>query len=351
MERFPSADTKILVTGAAGFVGRRVVALLLERGYDRLVALTRPAPRPPTLDDLTGGPWPDTRAKVVQGDLLSEADCRRITEGVDVVLHLAAGRGAKSFPDAFLNTVVTTRNLLRACVNRGGLRRFVNVSTFAVYAADERPRGALLDESCPLEKNPARRGQAYCFAKTRQETLVQDFVREHGLPCVTLRPGVVYGPGNEAIPGRVGVGTFGLFLHMGGGNPIPLSYVDNCAEAIVLAGLVPGVEGERFNVLDDDLPTSRAFLRAYKRQVGWFPSLYLPPWAGYAFCRLWEGYSRRSQGQLPPVYNRAAWHANWKRLRYSNAKLKDRLGWRQRVPTDEGLRRYFESCRKLRRDA
>ncbi len=48
-------------------------------------------------------------------------------------------------------------------------------------------------------------------------------------------------------------------MHMGGNGLLPLTYVDNCADAIVLAGLVAGVEGEVFNVVDDDLPRSRAF--------------------------------------------------------------------------------------------
>ncbi len=60
---------------------------------------------------------------------------------------------------------------------------------------------------------------------------------------------------------------FGPFLHFGGFNSIPFTYVDNCAEAIVLAGLVSGVEGEIFNVLDDDTPSSRQFLKMYKQNV------------------------------------------------------------------------------------
>ena len=59
--------------------------------------------------------------------------------------------------------------------------------------------------------------------------------------------------------------AFGIFLHLGGSNPIPFTYVDNCADAIVLAGLTPGVDGEVFNVVDDNLPTSRQFLRLYKQ--------------------------------------------------------------------------------------
>ena len=59
---------------------------------------------------------------------------------------------------------------------------------------------------------------------------------------------------------------------------------------------------------------------------------------------LWESYSTWSKGQLPPAYNRRGWYANWKKTGYSNDKLKARLGWAPKVSTDEGLRRYFQSC-------
>ncbi len=166
-----------------------------------------------------------------------------------------------------MNSVVATRNLLEATRQHGSLRRFVNISSFAVYSNRNNPRGAILDESAPLEERPERRGEAYCFAKVRQDQIVEEYGRKHGIPYVLLRPGVVYGPGKNAITGRVGRDTFGFFLHMGGPNEIPFTYVDNCAEAIVLAGLVPGVDGEVFNIVDDDLPSSRSFLQSYKREV------------------------------------------------------------------------------------
>ena len=106
--------------------------------------------------------------------------------------------------------------------------------------------------------------------------MVEEYGRRFGIPYVILRPGAAYGPGDRGITGRVGIDTFGVFLHLGGSNRIPLTYVDNCAEAIVLAGLVKGVDGEVFNVVDDDLPTSRNFLRRYKKSVRSFRSLYIP---------------------------------------------------------------------------
>ena len=112
-----------------------------------------------------------------------------------------------------------------------------------------------------------------------------------GVPWVIIRPGFVYGAGNEQIPGRVGIDTFGFFLHLGGSNTIPMTFVDNCAEAIVLAGVTPGIEGHVFNVVDDNLPTSRQFLRRYKRQVRHFRSVYVPHSVSYLLSMLWEKYS------------------------------------------------------------
>jgi len=142
----------------------------------------------------------------------------------------------------------------------------------------------------------------------------------------------------------VGIGTFGVFLHLGGSNTIPFTYVDNCADAIALAGLTEGVSGEVFNVVDDDLPSSRQFLRLYKKNVRQFKSVYVPHALSFTLCYLWEWYSRWSEGQLPAAFNTRKWHSFWKKTHYSNEKLKTRLGWTPKVPMTEGFRRYFESC-------
>jgi nucleoside-diphosphate-sugar epimerase len=265
---------------------------------------------------------------------------------VAVIFHLAAGSGEKSFPVAFLNSVVTTHNLLEASLQHTCLRRFVNISSFAVYTNTRKPRWGLLDESSPVEKDPKYRGDAYCFAKVKQDEIVTEYSERFGIPYVIVRPGSVYGPGKEDITGRVGIGTFGVFLHLGGSNTIPFTYVDNCAEAIALSGLKKGVDGEVFNVVDDDLPSSRQFLRLYKRNVRRFASFYVPHVLSYALCYLWEKYSHWSEEQLPPAFNRRRWHAEWKRTRYSNEKAKVRLGWTPKVSTTEGLTRYFANCRE-----
>jgi len=337
-----SPNDRILVTGAAGFIGSRVIESLVDHGFRNVVCLVRPSSDVGRLEASIKSRPPGTRIEVLRGNLLSRADCEVASKGATVIYHLAAGTGEKSFPDAFMNSVVTTRNLLEASVHYACLKRFVLVSSMAVYT--NRQKSTLLDESCPVEAHPELSGNAYCFAKVKQEQIVAELSKKFLIPYVIVRPGSVYGPGHVQITGRVGIRAFGPFLHLGGFNRIPFTYVDNCAEAIVLAGLVRGVEGEVFNVLDDDTPSSRHFLKLYKQNVRAFRSAYVPHMFSYAFCYLWEKYSHWSHGQLPPAFNRRRWYAEWRRTSYSNAKLKERLGWAPKVPTKEALDLYFRSC-------
>jgi nucleoside-diphosphate-sugar epimerase len=329
----------VLVTGATGFIGTRLVERLLQMGFVHLRCLARPSSDTSQMEILSRR-YPEANLEIIVGNLLSKEDCAKATRGVSVVFNLAAGTGQKSFPDAFMNSVVTTRNILEAIGSQSALRRFVTVSSFAVYS---NAKGAVLDESSPIEHRPELRGEAYCFAKVKQEQVAAELCNKTGIPHVIVRPGYVYGPGKEGISDRIGIDTFGVFIHLGGANSIPLTYVDNCAEAIALAGLCEGVEGEIFNVVDDDLPTSRQFLRMYKDNVRRFRSLYVPHAISYALCAFWERYVKWSSGQLPLAFNRHRWNAYWRKTKYSNQKLKAQLGWIPRVSTEEGLRRYFSA--------
>jgi nucleoside-diphosphate-sugar epimerase len=244
MEQTPRAsfiagpDDPILVTGATGFIGSRLVQTLLDRGFRNVRAFARPSSDVATLDRLARG-RDGTRIELITGNLLSRDDCERAVRDVAVIYHLAAGRGEKSVPDAFMNSVVTTRNLLEAALGHARLRRFVSISSFAVYANTDTPRRRWLDESCAVEHRPALRGDAYTFAKVKQDEIVTEYGTTFGIPYVIVRPGYVYGPGNEGITGRVGTGAFGVFLHLGGGNPLPLTYGDNCADAVSYTQILP----------------------------------------------------------------------------------------------------------------
>jgi nucleoside-diphosphate-sugar epimerase len=331
----------ILITGSNGFIGSKVVEILLDYGFINLRCLVRPSSALEGLNRVISM-YKLAKIEVIKGNLLSKDDCSELSKNVQVIYHLAAGRGEKSFPSAYLNSVVTTKNLLNGVARYGALKRFVNISSFSVYSNLKIKRSGFLDEKCDIEADPKSRGDAYCYAKVRQEEIAVEYCKKYNFPYVTLRPGVVYGPGNKGIHGRVGIGTFGMFLHLGGGNRIPLTYVDNCADAIVLAGIKKNVDGEVFNIVDDELPTSRSFLEMYKKNVGYFKSLYVPYRIFYLFCYLWEVYSKWSEGQLDPVFNRKMCSAYWKGNQYSNEKLKKLLDWKPKVGFDKGAKRYFE---------
>lgn len=338
-----SADEIILVTGANGFIGSRVVRTLLSYGYEQVRYLTRSMSNSGHLEDMIRE-FPHANIEIVNGNLLSRDACRKAVHGVSVIYHLAAGTG-KTFADCFLNSVVTTRNLLDAVAEEQRLERFVNVSSLAVYSTEKIPSGGMLDESYEIDGKLIERYDPYAYGKAKQDEMVVWYAQNKGLRYVILRPGVVFGPGKARIPGRVGIDTFGVFLHVGLNNRIPLTYVDNCAEAIVLAGVRTAIEGEVINIVDDDLPKSRDFLRMYKKKVKSFISIPVPYFAFYLFNYLWEKYSKWSEGQLPPAFNRRMCAAYFKGNTYSNRKAKDLLGWRPRVSMGEGLKELFTYVR------
>ena len=338
-----SPEDRILVTGATGFIGSRVVQQLVDSGFHNIACFSRDSGKAKRVEaGLRHNE--DLRLEFIGGNLLSRADCEAACKGVSVIIHLAAGVGERSFPDAFMNSVVVTRNLLEASLHSGRLKRFALVSSFAVYS--NRQRSRCLDETCPLEQHPEDRGDAYCFAKVKQEAILREYAEQSGVPYTIVRPGAVYGPGRREITGRVGLGTFGVFLHLGGSNKIPFTFVDNCAQAIVLAAVVQGIDGESFNIVDDDLPSSRRFLRMYKKNVRSFRSIYVPHVVSHALCRFWERYSRKSEGQLPLAFSDGRWYVEWRNTRYSNRKLKTMLGWTPKVSTSEGLKLFMSSARE-----
>lgn len=300
--------------------------------------MTRPSSRCDKLQSVIGR-YQASHVETICGDLLSVSDCARAAEDVDVIIHLAAGFD-KSFAGAYMNSALATRNLIEAFAEHGTPKRFVNVSSFSVYSNLNLTSGATMDEECALEDAFVERNDAYGFGKRKQEDLVRSLCEDYRIPWVILRPGAVFGPGKAELSGRIGFDTFGYFVQVGGGHQVPLTYVDNCAEAIVLAATQPGVNGEIVNVVDDDLPTARQFLKAYKKKTG-RRSVWVPYYAGYGFSVLWEKYSAWSKGQLPPAFNRRRCVAEWKKKRFSNHKLKERLGWTPRVPMHEAIKQYL----------
>ena len=193
-----------------------------------------------------------------------------------------------------------------------------------------------------MSSGDLRTGTLRClrFRKTEARGASERVWHKKWTPVCDCQAGYVFGPGKKEPSGRVGINTFGFFFHLGGSNTLPLTFVDNCAEAIVLAGLRQGIDGEVFNVVDDELMSSHDFLKAYKKARP-FHSVRIPYSLATAGSLVWEKYSKWSKGQLPPVFNRRRCAAEWKGNHYSNQKLKDRLGWTPRVPMKEAMARFL----------
>ena len=171
----------ILVTGASGFIGVSVVQRLLEEGYRNLRCFVRPFSQTERLTSVLRRFSAEGHVEMVRGDLVSREHCARAARNVAVIYHLAAGFD-KSFAGAFMNSALATRNLMDAFLELGKPKRFVNVSSFAVYSTLKLKRGAPLDENSPLEDAPQERYDAYGFGKLKQEELVREYGATRALP-------------------------------------------------------------------------------------------------------------------------------------------------------------------------
>ena len=336
---------KVLVTGAGGFLGVHVVQSLLAHGHKDIRCLVRDSVKAERVVEIARQ-YPDAQVEISFGNLRSRADCAKAVREASMIYHLAAGmKGAAA--ELFSDSVVASRNLLDAIVSRHDIpltdTRVVLVSSFGVYGVAQLGRRAQVNEDTLLEAHPERR-DTYSYSKLRQEQLFWEFQRQSGFQLVILRPGVIYGPGGGRMSSRVGLQVGPLFFHFGGRNPLPLSYVENCAEAIVIAGSEPRSSGQIFNVHDDELLTASQYLRQYKKSVKRFRSVRIPYRATWCLAWLIERYNRVSLGQLPSILTCYKVAALWGGNRFDNSKL-HQVGWRQRVSTEDGIRRTFESFR------
>lgn len=329
---------KVLVTGSTGFLGSALVERLLARGEKDVRCFVRSGSDTKRIKALAER-YPDASVEIFVGSLSSKEGAAKALEGVGVVYHLAASLlGAAA--DIFLNTVVASKILLEGIVASGRPIKVVLCSSFGVYGVADLPRRATVDEGTPLEHHPERR-DLYSQAKLRQEKLFREYQARAGFPLVVIRPGVIYGPRGSRISARVGLELMGMFLYLGGTNLLPLTYVDNCADAIVVAGQSEAANGQTYNVVDDDLPTCADYLARYRKEVKPLRVVPIPYAAMQMISVAVQRYHAYSKGQLPAIFTPYKTATSWKGNTFDNSKLKS-LGWRPLVSTEEGIRRTFD---------
>lgn len=245
----------VLVTGGTGFIGGRLVEkLVLDEGC-RVRVLVRNFAHAARISPYD--------VDLLPGDLRDRESVERAVRGCDVVFHCAYDM-VPTIGGQRRTGVEGTRNVAELALAEG-VDRFVHLSTVAVY--DPVAPGDVTEESpWPPSENP------YVLVKREAERLLSDLHEARGLPAVILQPTIVYGPFSEFWtlgPVRRLRKARGLVPLLDGGNaPCNAVYVDDVAEAMILAATRPGVEGQKFLISAAEPVTWKRFYRALEAAVG-----------------------------------------------------------------------------------
>ncbi len=314
----------VFITGAGGFLGSHVVQRLLAAQHT-VTAMVRPASNVPA--------WGD-KVKLYRGDLRAPAGLLEALEGVDVIVHLAAGTSG-SDDVQFTASVVATEKLLEV-VAKSSVRRFVHVSSLVVY--DWSKATGELTETSALDENIYDMG-GYAIAKLWQERIIQRFSTAHGCETTILRPGFIWGRDHTNIAG-MGRQFGKIFCAISPTTNLPLTHVENCADCIGAVVERAQSAGQTYNVIDTSHATGWRYSGEYLRHTGARAlRIPIPYWAGKGFANLASWTSNRlfgPRGQLPSFLAKRRFEAQFKPLKFSTAKLENHLQWH--APLD------FNSC-------
>lgn len=322
----------VFITGAAGFVGQYVVAAVLRAGHNVLANVRAKT----NVEDVSWHNHPGVT--IVRQDLRSRLGLVESLLEADAVVHLAAVKSG-DFYDQFAGTVIATENLLWA-MQENGVRQLAAISTFSVYDFLGMSPNRLLDENGPIEPDPQNRDE-YAQTKLIQEKLYRAFDGD----VTILRPGMIYGRDNlwHALIGAEVGGD--RWLKIGGKATLPMAYVENCASAIARALDSPAAIGQTLNIVDDNLPTQKAYLNQLLAHTPEPPKLIPVPWfvmRSIANLAWWVNTALLGgQARLPGILVPAKLQGRFKPLKYNNDKAKALLNW---TPDYSMAEAFARSC-------
>jgi nucleoside-diphosphate-sugar epimerase len=322
---------RLAVTGITSGVGMRLAEMALARGHE-VRGLVRDPARGDARRIAAGG------AHLIHGDLDATAALGEVCRGADAVLHLAAHVGDQGTAAEFEHTNVTgTRHVVEAAA-AAGVRRFVQLSSTAVYG---RPDRGQVTEEWPVKKI----GLPYEDTKSDAEQLAFRRGAELGLEVTAVRPPIIYGPYDrnfmpralQAIRGR-------RFLLIDGGRaPLNVVWVDHVVDVLLLGAEHPAAVGQAFNVMDevDSRPPSvREVGEIIAREAGLpRPFLSLPQPVARALARVVEAGWKAAGAKGPAPLTPFVVTILTRDVVYDSSKAVALLGWSPQIRAVTGLAR------------
>lgn len=318
---------KLAVTGITSGVGRRFAEIALCRGHE-----VRGLVRDESRDDARA--LARLGVELTPGDLLDPASLSRLCRDVTVVVHMAAHVGDWGPEQAFVRVNVEgTRKTLDAAVGAAA-KRFVQLSSVAVYGRPERGR---VTEAHPTRKS----GAAYDDTKTEAERLV--FARSDDIETSAVRPPLIYGPyDRNFIPRALRLCERRVVPLIDGGRGLMnVASVDHVVDVLLLAAERPEAVGEAFNVSDrgtEKPPTVREVMETIAEAGGHAPRWLVVPkpiaaLAAHALDRFARAVSATSPPPLTPLLVQAMTHQAF----FDAKKAIERLGWQPQIDPLCGL--------------
>lgn len=322
---------KVLVTGASGFLGRRLVEILIQRGY-RVRALVRKLSNIEKLKTLD--------VEIFFGDVGGIESLKPAFEGIDVVVHAAADTAGKK-DEGDISTIKGTRNVADLC-REYKINKLIYISSCSVYGVADYNNGDIVTEESSMERFPEKRGY-YSEAKLKAEQIIIEAMGKDGLPAVCLRPGTYFGPGVDIYTPMMGL-SFGtkLFMIIGNGKfVLPLIYIDNLVDAIITAIEKDEGIGKIYNVVDSDVVTKQDYVDNFLKKI--YPRakfFYVPCSIFYSLVYMQEILTKMLN--LNPFLTRYRIESSQKNVCYCGDKIKKELNWTPPHTLKEAMEKIIE---------